>query len=66
MFIYGFGYFHFKQRLQKRLIAELVIRSSNNQTDDMQCKVISSNPAAVDANFPLQTNQKTQDEKLLG
>ena len=36
------------------------------QPDDMHCKVISSNPAAVDANFPLQTNQKTQDQKLLG
>ena len=36
------------------------------QPDDMQCKVISSNPATVDAKFPLQTNQKTQDQKLMG
>lgn len=39
MFIYAFGYFHFKQRLQKRHIAELVIHSSSNEQpdDDMQC-----------------------------
>ena len=39
MFIYRFGYFHFKQRLQKRRIAELVIRSSNNQ---MTCSAVQS------------------------
>ena len=33
IFIYAFGHIHFKQRFQKRRMAELVIRDSNTLTN---------------------------------
>jgi hypothetical protein len=63
IFIYGFGYFYSKQRLQQRRMAELVISSSNKhttQSDVIQC----SNLATITANFPLQINQKRLNKNI--
>jgi hypothetical protein len=67
-------YRHLLIRIQRHSFQAAIAKAAHSrvgnpqfeQPDDMQCKVISSNPAAVDANFPLQTNQKIQDQKLLG
>ena len=65
IFIYGFGHFHSKQRLQERRMAEWVMSSSNKHTTQsnvIQC----SNPTTIAVNFPLQINQKRFNKKYRG